>query len=55
MNYLNRKNVMGRVMSKAMNKWRNYAKITRDIESGEREWDQVYEKKILKKYFANWV
>ncbi len=46
---------MGRVMNKAMNKWRNYAKITRDIENGEREWDQVYEKKILKKYFANWV
>ena len=42
-------------MSKAMNKWRNYAKVARDIENGEREWDEVYQRKLLKKHFANWV
>lgn len=46
---------MWRVKNKAMNKWRNFVKESRNVESGEAEWDEVYDKKILKKYFGNWV
>ena len=52
---VNRKKLMWRVKNKAMNKWRNFVKEAKNVESGEAEWDEVYDKKILKKYFGNWV
>lgn len=48
------KNIMGRVKNKAMNKWRNFVKAARDVENGEAEWNEVYNKRVLKKHFANW-